>query len=174
MSRNIGFVFALVALVGTIWFVYDRWTAAETSITIAGATVTELRAPDALTLFGSSLTLTAGNYDSLQSASGTAYQVPAGRTLLLTGASVATTAGSATEFTVGYSTNAAQDSATAPSGGSEVYRVLLPAETTLSVPLFSVIVPAGQFPWVRVDNSAVWSVPVTGILLRDDFPAVLP
>lgn len=174
MNRGLGFVFAAVVLVATMWLVYDRWTGAEISYEIAGATVTELRVTDAITLFGSSLTLTAGNYDSLQSASGTAYQVPAGRTLLVTGADVATTAGGVTEFILGYGTNALQDSGTAPLAGSEVYRVHLPAVAGLSGLRFSAFVPAGRYPWVRVDNSESWSVPVTGILIRDDFPAVLP
>lgn len=118
-------------------------------------------AGDGVNLVSSTSPVTAGRYDTLQSPRGSAYSVPADRTLYL-GSILGTPHASAsldTTITLGYANAAVSNSSAAPDTPvivfSYTYRTadgaLLPAD--IFVPI-----PEGKYPFTFVDRPIVLSV----------------
>ena len=151
---------ALAVLVGAVgWFVLGP----TQRYPVGGLTTDNIANVVVMT---TSATITDGNYDTLQSPQGTAYQVTETRTLLI-GSVVGEPLGGvgmAAILELGCGTSAVQDSATPPADPVVLYSITW--ETNLAPPVERRVYTtcaAGQYPWVHMAGGN-YAVSVTGVL----------
>ena len=142
--RHLAPVGLLVAgfVVGALLVTADTWRF---------GTTTSKDPSDAVALTTSTL-VTAGQWDTLQSPQTVDYQVPAGKTLVITTwqGSIHAAAGTNVRLEIGYGDAAVGNSATSPTGAVVVYETSwvtadgAPAEHAVWVP-----VPAEKYPFIQ-------------------------
>lgn len=153
----------IIALVLVLAFAGAQALQSQGGFGLAGVEINDHEAAVALT--NTQYDLTAFRYDTYQAPRGSAYRVPAGKTLYLVQIAGRPKTASSTpvDLQMGYADEAVADSISAPTGARVVWEVSWVAVNGPPDPIDVMVpIPEGKYPWVRASSTGNYQA--TGIL----------